>query len=352
MRRELLAIALAGAVVALAGCSSGTSGRVVAVGAESAPAQVAAAVFVQQWGQVLWGLVQNQTGGGNPVWGDPYENPDGTWTVPYTAADGTLVEMTQFLPPPDDDGRMEVKVTYPGGRTQLMVQSMPEWDGDTKTTTDWTIASADGPDVAYRVVVDDMGTWWDWADDTTTTTGTSTLPDGVTQVFTALSAGGQTALQAVQSDGSTFTWTVPLAEPDYAAPGFAAPSTGRYQSAKYDISFTLAATAAAPARWGSMVSDLGGGLSGDFSLDAGFAGSGRIAKGGDMTALLTWTRSGDTDVRFVTGNSTTVTPAGAALDCLLHRWQTLSALLAPVPGAFSAGMPAPLAARAHGRRPK
>ena len=117
---------------------------------------------------------------------------------------------------------------------------------------------------------------------------------------------------------------------------FSQPSTGTYSGAGFDMQFALSSTADAPSRWASMTSDLGGGLTGEFSLDAGFAGSGQFLQDEELSALASWTRAGDTQVNSVTAERSDTSPAGAALDYLTHRWQTLAALFAPAPGVASA----------------
>jgi hypothetical protein len=331
MLRPLHLLALACLVVTLAGCSSGSARGPVTAGARNAPVQVASALFVQQWGQILWGLVTSQTATGTPSFGAPVFNPDGSVSQTYTGADGTEAVLTA-LP----DGTVTLDITYPDGTTQNVLQGVPEFDGVSVTTTDWEVTSSDGLSVTYTSVVDDQGTIFDISDDTTELRGSSALPDDLTQEFTVVTAGGQTSVQAEQSDGSTFTLNVPLAPPEFGLPDFSQPSTGTYSGAGFDTQFTLSSTAGAPSRWASMTSDLGGGLTGEFSLDAGFAGSGQFSQDQELAALVSWTQTGETQVSSVTAERSDTSPAGAALDYLTHRWQTLAALFAPAPGVAAA----------------
>ncbi|UCH36209.1 MAG: hypothetical protein JSV65_07610 [Armatimonadota bacterium] len=326
----LALVALAILAVALSGCSSGSAGGPVSASSGSASGQAAAAVFVQQWSQTLWGLVTSQTGTQTPSFGDPVFNPDGSVTQSFTGADGTTVVLTTF---PDGSARLDI--TWPDGTTQTVQQSVPQFDGVSRTTTDWQLTSGDGLSVSYTSVVDDQGTIFDISDDTTELQGTSVLPGNLTQEFHVLTASGQTAVQATQSDGSAFTLTVPLSAPDFTFPDFSQASTGVYGGPGFTITFTLASTADAPSRWAKLMSDLGGGVTGEFSLNPDFSGSGQLIEAGQLTALLSWTQTGETEVSFLTAERSATSPAGAALDFLLHRWQTLTALLAPAPGASS-----------------
>ena len=82
--------------LALNGCSGGGMDSPEKKGARLAPAQVAAAMYVQQWSQILWGLVTMQTGTQAPTVGNPVPNPDGSVSQRFTAADGTEWVMTAY----------------------------------------------------------------------------------------------------------------------------------------------------------------------------------------------------------------------------------------------------------------
>jgi len=287
-------------------------------------------VFVQQWAQILWGLVTSQTGTETPSFGDPVFNSDGSVSQSYTAADGTEALITGFL-----DGSVRLDITQADGITQTVLQSAPQFDSVSKMTTDWQVTSSEGLSVTYTSVVDDQGTIFDISDDTTELQGSSALPGNLTQQFSALTATGQTAVQAEQSDGSAFTLTVPLAPPEFMFPDFSQPTIGTYSSADFNIRFTLTSTADAPSRWAAMSVDLGGGATGQCALNLDFSGSGELRQDGELVALLSWTRTGATEVSFLTAERSDTSPAGAALDYLMHRWQTLTALLAPAPGVAS-----------------
>jgi hypothetical protein len=159
--------------------------------------------------------------------------------------------------------------------------------------------------------------------------GSGVLPSGATQQFTALTAPPATNLQSQQSDGSTFTWTVPLAPPMFKTPDFSQPATGTYTSPEFNINFTLTSTAVPPDRWTTLLTDFGGGLTGEFSLNPDFSGSGQLLQDGEVIALVSWTRTGEMEVQSLTAESNAASPAGAAMDFLLHRWQQLSALGVP-----------------------
>lgn len=326
MLRSARLVAFAWLAVTLAGCSGGSARGPVSARSSAASRQAASAVFVQQWGQILWGLVTSQTGTQTPSFGDPVFNPDGSVTQSVTTADGTQVTITAF---PDGSARLDI--ICPDGSTQTVLQSVPQFDSVSKTTIDWQVTSSDGLSVTYTSVVDDQGTIFDISDDTTQLQGSSMLPGGLTQQFTVLTAAGQTAVQAQQSDGSSFTLTVPLRAPEFMFPDFAQPTTGTYHIPNRTVQFTLASTPDAPSRWGAMLSELGGGLSGEFSLSPDFSGSGQLTENGQLVATLSWTRAGETEVSFVSAERSDTSPAGAALDYLTHRWQTLTALLAPAP---------------------
>jgi hypothetical protein len=326
-RRWFHLAALAGLAAIVGGCSSGGVRGPVAAGSSAASRQFAAALFVEQWGQILWGLVTTQAGTQTPTFGDPVTNPDGSVTQSFTTADGTRVVLTAFT-----DGSARLDIVWPDGSSQTVSQSIPEFDSASKTTTRWAVQSSDGLAVAYTSVVDDRGTEFDASDDTIELRGSSTLPGNLRQEFAALSANGQTTVQARQSDGSDFGLTVPLAPPEFMFPDFSQPSTGTYSAGGLVLSFTLASTTAAPSRWATMLSDLGGGVTGQFSLNPDLSGSGQLTESGQPQAILSWTRSGETSVSFLSAERSATSPAGAAVDYLVHRWQTLTALMAPAPG--------------------
>src|SRR3989337_2117051 len=92
-------------IVALGGYSEGrpvrgVSPRFVRVSlapdTSAAPGQVAAALLIQEWSQILWGLVTSQTGTQPPSFGEPVFNPDGSVTQSFTTADGTELTLTAF----------------------------------------------------------------------------------------------------------------------------------------------------------------------------------------------------------------------------------------------------------------
>ncbi len=324
--RPFHALAFVCIVAVLLGCSAGTARGPMPAGSHAASGQAASMMFIQQWGQILWGLITSQTGTETPTFGPPVFNPDGSVSVTFTTADGTEVTMTTFM---DGSGRLDI--IYPDGSTQTVLQSAVQWDFVSKWTTNWQITSSEGLSVTYTSVVDDQGTMFDITDDTTELEGSSVLPGNLTQQFTAFTGAGQTTVQAEQSDGSTFTLVVPLASPMFMYPDFSQPTTGTYSGGDFNIQFTLTSTPAAPSRWASMSSDLGGGLTGEFSLNPDFSGSGQLLQDGELVALVSWTSTGETEISFLTAESGAASPAGAALDYLLNRWQTLTALMAPAP---------------------
>jgi len=329
--RLSLALAVACLVAVMAGCSGGGARGPATAGSYSAPAQVAAALFVQQWSQILWGMVTSQTSTGTPSFGPPVHNPDGSISQTYTGPDGTVVVITAFL-----DGTVTLDVTYPDGATQTTRQGKPDRVGPITTIT-WEITTSDGTTVNYTSVVDNGGTFNNMADDITDLEGTSTLPDSSTQQFTVHTAGGHTAVQSDQSDGSTFGMEVPLKGPDFAYPDLTQAATSTYNLGGTDVQLSLESSADAPSRWARMSSDLGGGTSGEFRLAPDFAGTGRLRQDEALVALLSWTRTGDMNLSFVAGDRADTDPAGASADYLTHRWQTLTALFAPAPGVAAAG---------------
>jgi hypothetical protein len=162
------------------------------------------------------------------------------------------------------------------------------------------------------------------------------LPGGLTQTFQALTAAGRADIQSTQSDGSTFTLTVPLAFPDFILPDFSQETIGTYADPDRTMSFSLISTPRYASRWAALVSDTGDGLAGTFSLNGDFSGAGQLEEinvsGQTLAALMSWTQEGEVQVYLLTGQNLYMGPAGAALDFLQHRWQTLAALLAPAPG--------------------
>jgi len=302
------------------------------------PTQVAAAVHIQHWSQILWGMVTSQTGTEEPSFGDPVFNSDGSVSQSFTTADGTEAVLTAF-----EDGSVRLEIALPDGTTQTVSQSVPVFDGVSRTTTDWSVTASDGLAVDYTSIVDDRGTIFDISDDTTELTGSAVLPGAITQTFGVVTAGGTTLVQAEQSDGSTFTLTVPLAPPMFMHPDPSQSAVGRFTDPSFDMDFVLASTPKYPSRWAALLSDMGGGLTGAFSLNADFSGFGQLTESGtpgdELSALVSWTQDGESVVYLLDGQSRSVGPAGAALDYLEHRWLTLTALLAPAPGAGMSSLP-------------
>ncbi len=151
------------------------------------PEQVAAALYVQQWSQILWGLVTSQTGTETPSFGEPVLNPDGSISQSFTAADGTESTLTAF-----PDGSARVDIVLPEGTSQTVLQSVPVFDGVSITTMEWRVTSSEGLLVEYQSAIDDRETIFDMSDDITELVGSSVLPGGITQEFYVLSADGVT----------------------------------------------------------------------------------------------------------------------------------------------------------------
>jgi hypothetical protein len=307
----------------LAGCSSGVGGTTDTVGTSFVPNQIAAGLYVLQWSQILWGLAASQTGTQEPVFGQPVINPDGTFSQTYTGPDGTVTVLTALL-----DGTLRLDITYPDGSKQTVVQGVPDFDGISKTTIPWEVNSADGTVVNYTSVQDDAGTLFDMSDDISQLLGTAQLPGGLTQEFDSTTSGGRTVLTSRQSDGSRFELDVPLAPPDYARPDFTQPATGTYRLGDLTVAFELTSTDDAPNRWGGMAATAPGGFASEVTLGADFAGAGRVSQDGQLLAVSSWLPSGDADVNWVSADSSETAPAGAVLDFLTHRWQTLAAIFA------------------------
>ncbi len=317
MRGPMRLLSLVVAVLAtavLAGCAGGGVGGPLggSSDAQAAAGQAAAILYVQQWSQILWGLVNSQTGAGPPDF-DVSFTPDGErYDVRYP--DGTtqvvrMMHQTIFDPP-------SPPFPNPPPPNQTL-------------TDDWEVTSSRGLLVTYQTVVDIGLDPWDILDDTTTLTGSAVLPGGVTQQSTGLTAAGQSAVESEQSDGSKFTMTAPLF---FIWPDMSQPTTGTYESRKHNIQFTLASTVDVPTRWARMSSDFGGGLTGEFTLNPDLSGSGQLVRDGEVVALVSWTRAGEVSVSLVTGANSAAGPAGAALDFLTHLWLTREALLLPAPG--------------------
>ncbi len=130
---------------------------------------------------------------------------------------------------------------------------------------------------------------------------------------------------------------MPLAAPDFILPDFSRGATGTYTAPHSTVDFVLASTPTYPFRWAALLSDFGGGVTGAFSLENDFSGFGQLYEsrpwGDELAALLSWRQDGETHVYLLTGQDRAMGPSGAAEDYLTHRWQTLTALLGPAPGA-------------------
>lgn len=328
--RMLSLLIIVSIVLALIGCSGGSTQSPTAAGADLAPAQVATVMYVQQWAQILWGLVTTQTGTQTPTVGDPIINPDGSVSQELAGADGTRSLLTVY-----PDGSATLEIEYPDGATQTVTQSPARIDANI-TTIDWQIDSSDGLTVNYQTVIDDRGTPGSIADDRVDLDGESTIPGGLTQEFTVVTDQGTTQVQSNQSDGSVFTMHTPLEPPDYLLPDFEQTTTGVYEVGDRQVEFALTTPQDVNTRWTQMSSDPGEGITGDFALKPDFSGSGEFVRNGDILALVTWLQNGETDVHFPTADSSDASPAGGAVDYLTHRWQTLAGLMGPGGGVASA----------------
>jgi hypothetical protein len=314
-------LAFAGLAAVVAGCSSGGLGGPVASGTDSASGQVACALFIQQWGQTLWGLVTSQTGGQRPTLGKPVQHYD---------------------PDTGEPDYIALEITFADGSWQLVKQLTPEFDGVSKTTINYDITSSAGLMANYTVVIDDKGTQTEGEDDTFELAGTSVLPDGKTQDFEAFTEmqesvnyeQGATVLESRQSDGSTFTIDMPLGlnRVGETVPDFSRTATGTYTSPDFNIVYELDSTTVFPSRWAALSTDFQGGVTGRFSLGPDFSGSGRLLQDSQAFALLSWTPTGKTRLNYLSAGSGAASPAGAAVDYLTHRWLTLQAAMGPAPG--------------------
>lgn len=311
----------------LIGCAPGNPGGALRNLSALASGQVAAALYVQQWGQILWGLVTSQTGAGTPSYGEPTFHEDGSFSQQVTTADGTTFVMTVMA-----DGSGRIDITWPDRSTQTVEQSAAVFDGTSLTSIDWKITASSGMVVDYASIVDDRGTIFDMSDDTTRLQGTAALPGGLTQTFTVETAAGATTVHAAQSDGSTFTLAVPLLGPDYLYPDFSRPATGAYRRRDLDLAFTLTGAGAPPVRWTQMATDFHAQDTGDFALNADFSGAGQLSRAMALQAFTSWSPAGAIQLRLTSAEQSATAPAGASVDYLLHRWQTMTALLAPAPG--------------------
>jgi hypothetical protein len=295
------------------------------------PGQAAAGLYLQEWSQFLWGLLSSQTGT-FPIWEDPVENPDGTWTASFRADDGTVGFWTWF---PGDS--VLIEMTLPDGTSQTIEREPPIDSPDyTVTTKIYHVRSSDGFARDYTRVYDDRGTKDEATDDWMQYSGTGVLPNGVSQSFTATATGGWVEVVSTQSDGSTYSMIVPLA-PMVALPRMVPDLTritsGTYTDPATAMQFTLTATPKFPLRWAAMRTEVAGGVTGTLSLNADFSALGQLEVDGALAALVCWTRDGEVQSCDLTGQNVQMGPAGATLDFLRYRWQTRKAMNWPMPGA-------------------
>ncbi len=321
---------LAGAIGVLAAVLIGPAQVRAADPLSTIPAQVTAAVYIQEWGQIMWGLLVSQTGTQPSSYGDPVFNPDGSVSQSFIAPDGTIAIQTGFL-----DGSARIEITLPDGTSQTILQSVPVDFGHI-STRGYHVTSSDGLAVDYTLVWDTRGTL-DMSDDRQESSGSAVLPDGLTQVFSAVLDGGRVDLQSTQSDGSTFSMSVPMLAPNFIHPDFSQAAIGSYSDSNAALEFSLMWTPVYQSRWAALVMDLGEGLVGTYSLNADFSGTGQLEDSGELLALVSWTRLGEIHAYSLTGSNMQMSPTEAALDFLRHRWQTLSGLYGP--GMSSSLMP-------------
>jgi hypothetical protein len=298
----------------------------------SVPGQAAAGVYLQEWSQLLWGLLARQTGT-LPTWGEEIENPDGSSSWTFSALDGT--RGLQII---REDGSGLVKIDLSDGTSQTILWDSPISSPDgAVTTVVYQLTSNDGTALDYTCVYDHRGT--DYAsDDWMHIWGAGVLPAGLSQSFAATATGGRAELESWQSDGSTYSMSVPL-DPNVPLPDmlpdFTKITCGTYTGPTTAMEFTLTSTPAFPGRWAALLTYVEGGVTGTLALNADFSAVGQLEADGVLAALVCWTRDGDVQVCDLTGQNVQMGPAGAALDFLRYRWQTLSALNAPSPGASS-----------------
>jgi hypothetical protein len=310
------------------------------------PGQAAAGVYLQEWSQFLWGLLASQTGT-LPVWGDTVHYPDGSSSMSFEAPDGTVGLKTQF-----PDHSFLIEMTLPDGTSQT-IEIEPRTgspDGNVKISV-FHVTSSDGFDLNYTRLQDGGGTRWDATDDWMQLWGIGVLPNGLSQSFTVTATDVRAEVESTQSDGSTYSMSVPLdPDPDLPKmlPDFTEVTSGTYTDATTAMHFTLAATPKFPLRWAAMLTDVEGGVTGALSLNADFSALGQLEADGMLAALVCWTRGGNVQACDLTGQNVQMGPAGAALDFLRYRWQTLTALGEPNPGASSP----PTRYRRHLRRPR
>jgi hypothetical protein len=296
------------------------------------PGHVTVAAYVQEWGQMLWGLAANQTGVFPAPIGEPITTPCGGTSEGYAGADGTGWVLTIFA-----DGSSCLVMTLSDGSTQTMRDSAMAFDGAV-ARWDSTITASDGATASYSTAWDLRGTPDDGSDDIITVAGEAALPSGVSQSFSAITTSGYTSIHSVQSDRSDFTFSIPMAAPDFVSlPDLTRPASGTYTDSYGAVSFTLAPTPLNPARWAALLCDSGDGIMGTFGLNADFSGFGQVeqstAEGPALVALVSWTQAGDVSAYSLDGQNLQLGPSGAALDFLGHRWETLSAFMGSTSGA-------------------
>jgi hypothetical protein len=299
----------------------------------SVPGQAAAGMYLQDWSQFLWGLLASQTGT-FPTWEDAVEQADGSSTARFWADDGTEGRMTWF---PDNSSLIEMDL--PDGTSQTILMESPISDPDEIVTINmFHIRSSDGFARDYTRVFDSGEITWDASDDWMQYSGAGVLPNGLRQSFTVTATGGRAEVESTQSDGSTYTMSVPL-DPFAALPrmlpDFTKVASGTYTDPTTAMEFSLTSTPTFPGRWAALLTDVEGGVAGTLSLNEDFSAVGQLEADGMLAALVCWTHDGDVQVCDLTGQNVQMGPAGAALDFLRYRWQTLTALNAPVSSASS-----------------
>jgi hypothetical protein len=293
------------------------------------PGHVTVAAYVQEWGQMLWGLAANQTGVFPAPIGDPITTSCGGTSEGYADADGTGWVLTIFT-----EGSSCLVMTLPGGSTQTMRDSAMTFDGAV-VRWDSTITASDGAAASYSTTWDLHGTADDGSDDIITVAGEAALPSGVSQSFSAITTSGYTSIHSVQSDRSDFTFSIPMSAPDFVSlPDLTRPASGTYKDSYGAVSFTLSPTPLNPGRWAALLCDSGDGVTGTFGLNADFSGFGQVEQstpeGPALVALVSWTQAGDVSAYSLDGQNLQLGPSGAALDFLAHRWETLSAFMGSV----------------------
>jgi hypothetical protein len=236
-------------------------------------------------------------------------------------SDCTVIEVFQLA-----DGSGTQVVTFPDGRQKTVswgvARREPGWVKQDVTESLW-----DGHRLAYEVGISTAGDPYDRYEE-----GTATLADGHAMQFRHDRNLRRDGVTLQPDDGSELSFEVPLQSisgtPFY--PVHETGAAGTFVSAG-GRKHTFAVLGTDAERWTNWTLAAPDGITGSFRVNAEFADSGTLSKGGKVVALLTWSGNGRGTLTPLGAADIAITPSAAARDFRIDQWIRNIAALGPSP---------------------